>query len=845
MSSVLIDEDTGQPQDLAFAVGERRLVNQPETEIVIQDVTQADKGRLFSGRGDGATQRTDAWEAALGDLRRNLGRGRGLLVWRPPPAYAGFPVAVPNPMQLQVAALDQLKETVDDAANAATLVALLAAPATGGASLGILSVVGPVAAASSLYNVINRSAYNDLEPDEATIMDAINVASLGLGHLSQVESASKSMQLVATSSKVAVKMFTLGQLAVMTWSTYRQLFGPSLPGEDPRASRRRRLLALLNFMQAAAIPVADHLWPPETRVIPDSGGRRESIPGADEAKLPSSWEKPAPKLQPGEHGAPDGRPPAPDHEPGPSREPRAAGEPETPSGRSRAVEAEKGLPPELRRSVPVEIDPSLSGSTVQVHYEIDLHTGTIKDVRMLVSKDATAGDVALHAKTAETMLRYSGLSGRIRLVWLDLIRLLGSNEPEVGTRAWEARLELEKLPEVIKDRVARLANPDLTAAQREELIDDLGALEVQLAEHSQTVKDMNADPGVGHVDAKGGADVRKELSDAQKRARDAGLPDPEAGYHWRFREGRWEYIGSGGKPNLRYDPATKTFSPAPRTAPPEAEFPAGTSKQGAFSKLGGDDGTRDFGRWVGVVVDVLGLHTRAELIDRLDDPSGLKPRSVRGGLKEPINAEIVAALRDPVRLRATETYKRHIAGGASEEASLAAASQTEMQRITRLLAEADRGSIGEGWYKAQFAPEGRRQVAVPGDRLPSGEDRKIDLLDNGTLREIKNVAGGLNEGDKEQIDDLISLLGTDVTLRDGSRQRVDRLQVAFLDSRGGWANREYMRAVLRRPALAKSDVSFEIVNELGDRIVVNSANVEQLGDAALAAWLPVKRGSVR
>lgn len=824
MSGALIDEDTGQPQDLVFAVGERRLVNQPETEIVIQDVTSPDKGRLFSGRGDGVTQRTDAWEAALGDLRRNLGRGRGLLAWRAPAAYAGWPVAVPNPMKLQVATLDQLKETVDDAANAATLVALLAAVPTGGASLELLAVLGPIAAASSLYNIVNRSAYNDLELDEATIMDVINVASLGLGHLSQVESASKSMQLVATTSKVAVKVFTYGQFAVMTWTTYRQIFGPSPPGEDPRAGRRRRLLALLNLMQAAAIPVAEHLWPPGTRAIPERGGQRENIPGADESKLPSSWDKkPAPKPQPGDHG-------------------RAA---DTPTTRPRAVEAEKGLPLELRRSVPVEIDHSLSGSTVEVHYEIDLRTGMVKDVRMRVSKDATAQDVALHAKTAETMLRYSGLSGRIRLLWLDLLRLVGSNEPEVGTKAWEAKLELEKLPEVIKDRVTRLAKPDLTAAQREELIDDLGALEAQVREHSLTIEEMNRDPGAGHVDARSGADVRKKLTEAQKRAKDAGLPDPEAGYHWRYREGRWEYIGSGGRPNLRYDPATKTFSPAPRTAPPEVEFPAGTSKEAAFTKLGGDDVTRDFGRWVKVVVEVLGIHSRAELIDRLDDPSGVKPRTVRGWVKDLVDAEIVAALRDPVRLKATDTYKRHIVGGASEEAALAAASQAEMQRVTRLLAEGDRGSIGEAWYKAQFAPEAKRQVAVPGSRLPSGEDRKIDLLGDGTLREIKNVAGRLNEGDEEQIDDFIDLLGTSVTLRDGSAQMVDHVQVAFLDPRGVWANRQYMREVLGRPGLRPTDVSFEIVNDLGDRLIVTPANSRTLSDAALAAWLPIKRGSVR
>jgi hypothetical protein len=132
-----------------------------------------------------------------------------------------------------------------------------------------------------------------------------------------------------------------------------------------------------------------------------------------------------------------------------------------------------------------------------VYYDLDPSTGVITRVR--IARGALAGDLEIgeHAETARAMLRYSGLSGRVRVLWEQLLRLLGSEAPAVGTRAWEAKLELAKLPKIIQNRVAQLANPKLTETQRADLIDEIAGYEDQVDEHARLIADMNLDPSAG------------------------------------------------------------------------------------------------------------------------------------------------------------------------------------------------------------------------------------------------------------------------------------------------------------------------------------------------------------
>jgi hypothetical protein len=71
----------------------------------------------------------------------------------------------------------------------------------------------------------------------------------------------------------------------------------------------------------------------------------------------------------------------------------------------------------------------------------------------------------------------------------------------VGSRAWEAKLEVEKLPHIISDRTERLAKGDLTPKERERLEREVTHLERQLEGYQKDFKAMDKDPGKGFVAA--------------------------------------------------------------------------------------------------------------------------------------------------------------------------------------------------------------------------------------------------------------------------------------------------------------------------------------------------------
>ena len=157
----------------------------------------------------------------------------------------------------------------------------------------------------------------------------------------------------------------------------------------------------------------------------------------------------------------------------------------------------------------------------------------------------------------------------------DLGKLVGSKTPEPGSRAWEAQLELKKLPAIILEKARQLqdAPPEL----RDQLIADLHALESQVAEHAKAVELLSSEPGKGYVAAE--TPIRGP-AEAQRR----GFPEAEPGYYWRFRYSKLEYVAKGANPPRQYNEQTKQFEPA-KKAPPEPLFAPETTKGQVYDAL--------------------------------------------------------------------------------------------------------------------------------------------------------------------------------------------------------------------------------------------------------------------
>ena len=856
MTGALIDEASGARQDMTFSVGERQYVATDRLEVVIADVTGGVAGRVFNGMGDGFTGagRPDAVRAAVRDVRQNLHRGRGWLAYRLPPAYRGIDLDLPNPMQLELSFLDQASETADDAAHALTLAAIIAAPMTGGSSLEILGVLAPIQAASSLYRIVDRAAYGDLALDSELIGDFINIASLGLGGVGgTTKLASRGMQIVAGVAGVAVKLLQYGNYVVIAWSTFRSLTAPDQPGEDPRAGRRRRLIAILSALEQGAIPVAEHMWPPGSHTTPHPTAEHPGLPEqhggpADEGRRPPGG--PDTGTGTGQTGTGQtgtgqtGTGQAGTGQTGNRSHPDTAA---VPGGetvpRTDLPELRRGLPSDLAASLPITRDPSTTFGARSVHVEYTMDGGVITEIHLLVGREVTFREIAEHVNTVRSMQRYQGLSGRVRIL-IERIGAWFTQNPTAGpgTRAFEARLELAKLPPIIEARAREMADPNTPADRRAALELELGDLERQLADHAAAVDSVAT--GRGFVAAEGVSAGRAEAA----RRGYPGLPDPAARasdgtalgeYIWRYTAGdaEPEVVNRGEGPKLLYEKASGRFVPDPGSRS-EPSFGATTTRAEAYDALGGRDPHSEFGQFTRMLLAEGIAPSHEALIAAMQDPAQLRYRTVRSNLKDVYAQTVVDHLVDPVRLTATPLFSVLRRQGLSAADARQAASHAEMLRVTRNLYSSDRGAVAERWYEATYGAgaSASRQVTVTQDQaLKMGtrisEDRRLDRISGSFIEELKNVSGPLDAGDKAQINDQLNLVGFDVPVN-GQPHHIDMVKVAMLDPQGALANATYMYGRLAPSEPGSAGLIFELYSTRGSTLLVTTENRAILHDPA-------------
>ena len=182
----------------------------------------------------------------------------------------------------------------------------------------------------------------------------------------------------------------------------------------------------------------------------------------------------------------------------PAAEPGAR--PAEASADARAQALRDGLPQGMGDNVTVHADPTLTGRTVRV--VPDVRDGLVVGVRIAAGPDARPIDIMLHAPVVQGMQRYSGLLGRIRTLlerfdaWFHL-----ETRVEVGSTAWEARLELQKLPAIIEQRMHSLAGEDLDPHDQARLLADVANLSRQIDTHQTAIDARDTSRGRGYVAA--------------------------------------------------------------------------------------------------------------------------------------------------------------------------------------------------------------------------------------------------------------------------------------------------------------------------------------------------------
>ncbi len=79
---------------------------------------------------------------------------------------------------------------------------------------------------------------------------------------------------------------------------------------------------------------------------------------------------------------------------------------------------------------------------------------------------------------------------------------LDHGQPPVGSRAWEARLEVEKLPRVIQERVDAILRGDMSEAEHARALADIANLADELHHHEGVLDRLELEPGKGFIAAR-------------------------------------------------------------------------------------------------------------------------------------------------------------------------------------------------------------------------------------------------------------------------------------------------------------------------------------------------------
>jgi hypothetical protein len=150
-----------------------------------------------------------------------------------------------------------------------------------------------------------------------------------------------------------------------------------------------------------------------------------------------------------------------------------------------------GVAARLGVNLEIEKAGELGATECRVLYQVDAK-GRVKVLGMKVGAAAQVGDVLAHAEVIRLMRRYEGLTGTLRELWDRLLSAAGKASPNgpppfpKGSAAYNSWFELQKLPELIRRRVAKFG-PHLTKEQDALLRSEVEFLENERRIHQDVV----------------------------------------------------------------------------------------------------------------------------------------------------------------------------------------------------------------------------------------------------------------------------------------------------------------------------------------------------------------------
>ncbi len=429
-------------------------------------------------------------------LESESGYGRGeLAVWFPPALTVAGTAGRMISLRIETNEQGIALHAIENLSTLMSIAAVVAAPFTGGGSLVLLMPAGLIGAIPSAYRLAHRHEMGTLRLDLETAMQIVDIATAAL-QLGEIGAGARALAGAGTRAGLrwTVVEGSLWVVGLGGNGLGMVLMGAGLMDQIrqlndlPPGLRAARITEILgNAMLQAGIQVGAHLA---------SRGHLQGV----EAGVRGVTSGDAPGTRSTALVEPGG--------------PRPAGRSEPPAN------IIAGLPPDVRRTTPLDIDPNLRGGSVHVEYSIGPN-GRVDpgSIRIVAGPRASAVDIGLHAETARTLHAYAGLLGAANET-LQRFRaaIQGQRAPQQGSAAWEAQMELAKLDGIIRQRMQRLSRITVDDARAVEVAADIANLRTQLEQAQRIVAGFDPANPRGFIAADSPAETGARLAARNRQA---------------------------------------------------------------------------------------------------------------------------------------------------------------------------------------------------------------------------------------------------------------------------------------------------------------------------------------
>ena len=400
--------------------------------------------------GDGATREDAIANAIQNILESDQGYGRGYVTITIP-ATPGTPgaQAAQRTIRIEKSLGGILEEALENLATIAAIAAVAAAPFTGGASLALLVPIGIVGAIPSAYRLIDRGQQGTLRFDMATAMDVVNIlgAAVGAGQASAAgKAALRGVQLGRGWMILGLGTDGLGML-VAGAGVIDQINELSKDPNMPPGLRNAMIAQIIGNQLVQIGMMVGATLSAHGRAQQEALGGNKPVEVTHAPIEPAIQEK------------------------------------------FRAEVGPNGKDITVYRDAEGK---QVAGAGVELQYAKDGY-GLPTDVKVVAGPGASEKEILGHAKTARGMLEYQGLLGYLRNL-LDrlVLAMRGKTEPKKGSRAWEAKHELEKLPDLVYGVYEDLKAGKISEAAAASKMKDLQA---QMLRYEQAVHELGEGKG--------------------------------------------------------------------------------------------------------------------------------------------------------------------------------------------------------------------------------------------------------------------------------------------------------------------------------------------------------------